>query len=178
MVRLHPVKHRVQRGFTLIELMIVVAIIAVLAAIVIPGWFRESSKAKHGTEVSGMFSELTVKLEQYKIETGAYPTTAGPCPASPSASGVDFAATCAIASSVWETLRIAPPNAKVHCSYTLTGGPSTIAPVLPTGFSMTAPSTAWWFTVAECDMDNSGGVNATFFQSSMDTKIQKLNEGS
>lgn len=172
--RLDLAKLRTQRGFTLIELMIVVGIIAILAAVVVPGWFRESSKAKHGTEVTGMFSELTVKLEQWKMETGSYPLTAGPCPAAPSSSGADFAATCG---GVWTSLRVAPPNAKVYCSYELTGGPSTAVPSPPAGFTMTPPSTAWWFIVAECDMDNSGGLNATFFQSSMDTKIQKLNEG-
>src|SRR4051794_20201904 len=87
---------RDERGFTLLEIMVVVVIIAVLAAIVVPSFFRESSKAKHQTEVNAMFSELTVKLENYKSESssGVY-LAAAQCPTGgPAIAGYDFTTTC------------------------------------------------------------------------------------
>lgn len=164
---------RVQRGFTLIEVMVVVVIVAILAAVVIPSFMRESSKTKANTEVNAMFSEIAVKEEQHKIENNVY-LLAAKCPAAPSTAGAVFTTACV---GAWATLRIAPPESRVRCSYEIDADLSSVPPVPPTGFTMAAPATGWWFVVAECDMDGQGGTNATFFMSSVDTQIQKLNEG-
>jgi prepilin-type N-terminal cleavage/methylation domain-containing protein len=167
------------RGFTLVELMIVVAIISVLAFIAVPSFFRESSKAKHSTEVSSMVAELGVKLEQYKMESssGTY-LAAAQCPATgPVGAGYDFVSTCLTAGSGWMNLRVLPPSKKLYCSYQITVGNGTTVPTPPTGFTMTAPPTSWWFVVATCDMANDGGINATYFASSVDLKLQSQNVG-
>ena len=165
-----------QRGFTVVEIMIVVVIIAVLAAIVVPGWFRESSKTKAKTEVNAMFAEITIKEEQYKVENNAY-LSATKCPSVPSTSGVSFSSSCLTGSSAWDNLRVNPPEATVRCTYELTAGDSSAAPTPPAGFTMLTPAGGWWFAVAECDADNSGGTNSTWFISSVDTKVQVQNEG-
>ena len=164
---------RTQRGFTLIELMVVVVIIAILAAVVIPSFLRESSKTKANTEVNAMFAEIGVKEEQYKIENQVY-LLATKCPLAPSTAGVVFSSACG---GAWGTLRVAPPESKIRCAYEINANLSSVPPVPPAGFTMTAPATSWWFVVAECDMDGQGGTNATFFTSSVDTQIQKRNEG-
>ena len=164
---------RVQRGFTLIEVMIVVVIVAILAAVVIPSFMRESSKTKANTEVNAMFAEIAVKEEQYKIENNVY-LLAPKCPSAPSAAGAVFTTACV---GAWLNLRVAPPETKVRCAYNINAGLASVPPVPPTGFTMLAPATSWWFVVAECDMDGKGGTNATFFMSSVDTQIQKQNEG-
>src|SRR5690349_7886148 len=89
-----------QRGFTILELMIAVAIIAVLAAVVIPSFTKETKRGKSKSEVSPMFAELVTREEQYKTEQGSYwPTTAGAtaaCPPSASSTGTDMTtAACA-----------------------------------------------------------------------------------
>ena len=161
----------------MIELMVVVAIVAILAAVVVPSWLRDSHKTKANAEVSGMFAEIGVKEEQYKIENHAYYSAAA-CPTAPSTAGADFSTTCVTTGSGWSTLRIAPTETKLYCTYSITAGLSSVTPVPPTGFTMTAPATSWWFAVAECDMDGQGGTNTTYFQSSVDPTIQKLNYGS
>ncbi len=167
---------RSERGFTILEIMIVVVIIAVLAVLVVPGWFKESTKSRTKTEVNAVFAEITIKEEQYKVEHNVY-LTATACPTTPDSDGYDFAATCLTGSSAWDNLRINPPEKTVRCSYAITAGTSAAAPSPPAGFTMTTPAGTWWFAVATCDTDGKGGTNSTFFISSVNTEVQKQDEG-
>jgi prepilin-type N-terminal cleavage/methylation domain-containing protein len=171
------------RGFTVIELMIVVAIIAVLAAIVIPAWNAESKRGRTDPEISSMFTQIATSLEQFKSEQGSgsyasglLPSPLGPCPASPTPSGANWNATCPTLAG-WSNLRISAPESTMYCTYAITTGAAGTAPAPPSGFTMTTPAGSWWFVVGTCDMDGKGAPNATFFRSSVDTKLQKLNYG-
>src|SRR2546426_467597 len=95
---------REQQGFTLMELMITVAIIGVLVKIAIPAFTGESRKAKAKSEVGAIFAELAIREEQYKLENGVY-LVAPTCPATPSASGQSPAA-CTAAGMPWNVLRV------------------------------------------------------------------------
>ena len=64
-----------QSGFTLIELMLVLVILATLAAIVTPRLTGQSKNAKvmaAGTQIA----ELGTALDAFEIDVGRYPTTA------------------------------------------------------------------------------------------------------
>ena len=65
-----------ERGFTLIELMIVVAIIAILAGILIPNFVNARSQAQTAACESNLRAIATA-LELYYADNQVYPTAAG-----------------------------------------------------------------------------------------------------
>ena len=66
------------RGFTLIELMIVVAIMGILAAIAAPAYSDYVMRGKL-TEATTALSNLRVQLEQYYQDNRNYGSTAASC---------------------------------------------------------------------------------------------------
>ncbi|MGC9327129.1 MAG: type II secretion system protein [Candidatus Hinthialibacter sp.] len=60
-----------KQAFTLIELLIVVAIIGILAAIAVPNFLNAQVRAKV-SRVQGDFKALSTALEMYKLDTGRY----------------------------------------------------------------------------------------------------------
>ncbi len=71
-----------QRGFTLIELMIVVAVIAVLAAIAVPNYLEQSRKGRRA-EASRAIGEYQLALERWRAENPTYDA----CPSGVTCSG-------------------------------------------------------------------------------------------
>ena len=61
-----------RKGFTLIELMIVIAIIIILAAIAIPNYLRMTERARRA-RVAGDFASIATSLEAYSVDWGKYP---------------------------------------------------------------------------------------------------------
>jgi len=66
-------KIRNTKGFTLIELMIVVVIIGILAALAIPRFTKASDRAKE-KEADGILKQVYTLQETYKAQHGAYAT--------------------------------------------------------------------------------------------------------
>lgn len=67
-------KHGSNKGFTLIEMMVVVAIIAVLAAVAIPKFMKSMDAAKSIEAVTNM-GRIADALNSYYAQYGIFPTT-------------------------------------------------------------------------------------------------------
>jgi general secretion pathway protein G len=67
--------HRARRGFTLIEILVVIVVIAILATLVAPNVFQHVGTAK-ATTAKSQIEMMSSALDAYRLDTGAYPNTA------------------------------------------------------------------------------------------------------
>lgn len=65
---------RRKHGFTLIEILVVIVVIAILATLVAPNVFQHVSTAKISTTKS-QIEMLSTALDAYRLDNGQYPST-------------------------------------------------------------------------------------------------------
>ena len=125
-----------EKGFSLVELMIVVAIIAILAAIAIPSFLRFAMKSKT-SEATGNLAAIRVCEDSYKAENDVYlsclptpdPFVSDSTPDAWAGGGITQFATIGFA-----------PDGNVRYQYDVTA-------------SSTTPD---WVATAACDLDENG----------------------
>lgn len=66
---------RKEKGFTLIELMLVVIILGVLVAMVVPRFAGRSEQARQAAAKTDIEASIAVALDLYELDNGMYPTT-------------------------------------------------------------------------------------------------------
>src|ERR1019366_2908953 len=74
LTRRPPDRRRRTRGFTLIEILVVITVIAILAMLVAPSIFQHGGAAKSATARS-QIEMLGTALDAYRLDNGRYPTT-------------------------------------------------------------------------------------------------------
>jgi len=147
-----PVDRKTHRGFTLIELMIVVAIIAILSAIAIPAYTAYVARSKLTEAFSGL-SSMSVAMQQYYQDNRTYQdVTAGnnpdPYPCANPPVGKYFNFTCPTVTSTTFTLQAQAKdpslmNGGTALTFTINqdGAKATANP--PSGWTLPSPNTCW-----------------------------------
>lgn len=95
---------QLQKGFTMIELMIVVAIVAILASVAMPAYQDYVTRSRL-VEATSTLSDARVKMEQYFQDNRTYDAGGGnTCPAAIPAATTYFTYTCSGLSTTAYTL--------------------------------------------------------------------------
>jgi type IV pilus assembly protein PilE len=101
------------KGFTLIELMVVLAIVAIIAAIAIPSYTEQVRKSRRADAVRAI-GQVQLELERWRAENPSYAN----CSGSPCGSGTYPTAP----TSTFYTIQFASP-APTATGYTITAAP-------------------------------------------------------
>jgi prepilin-type N-terminal cleavage/methylation domain-containing protein len=178
------------RGFTLIELMIVVVIVGVLGSVAVYAYRKQVNRAREA-EVMAMLGEMRAKEEAYKTEMGAYLST--------NATNDEnlvhpVLGACGLAGAVepcpkavdprpaqWTTLGLNPHGRQLYCGYVAVAGAA--AAVVPAGtrgaaiLGAAAQPTPWFYLRATCDLKRTNPANAEWWTAMNTTSVASANEG-
>jgi type IV pilus assembly protein PilA len=177
------------RGFTLIEMMIVVVIVGVLATLAVVG-YRKIVQSAHVSEATGMVHNIRVAQEAYHAETQSYANVSASItswyPATPvHDKQVGWGAACggSCASNMdWSMLPVRVDGPVLFGYATVAGTPATNPPasVVYLNANASVPqnlTTDWYVIAAAGDLDNTSTTGTLVVGGSWTNQIAVLNEG-
>ncbi len=181
---------RAHRGFTLVELMIVVAVVAILALIATYGTSRYIAHSKTGEAIQ-LIGSIKAAQESYKDETFTYLDvtkdldTYYPKNTKPGQQKVQWGGEPATIAANWAMLGVQPAG-PVTFVYSCVAGDGSAAPPSPAASKDTPVSVTNWptgatgtpFYVVKAVADlHAGGPSTTYIAPSFSNQIFSANEG-
>lgn len=138
---------RHQPGFTLIEIMIVVAIVAILAAIAIPSYSNYVRRARIAEAVQTL-SSMRIKMEQYFQDNRSYTgacSTSGSTVAPKPADTATFGFTCNVAAATYTvTATGVTTGPMANFTYTIDESNNRRTTALPSGWTGASATSVCW----------------------------------
>ena len=140
------------RGFTLIEVMITVAVIALLASVALPTYTEYIRRSKL-VEATASLSDMRVRLEQYFLDARQYPTACIAPAAGPASSGniylpsmsKYFTVTCTLTTTTYTVTATGKSTEGMSgFTYTVDQSNNRKTTSLPSGWSGAGASSTCW----------------------------------
>jgi prepilin-type N-terminal cleavage/methylation domain-containing protein len=158
------------RGFTIVELLIVIVVIAILAAITIAAFTGVQQKARVSA-VSSALSQATKKLATYAVEANSYPTdlasvgitdTSGVSyqyTYNNAANPATYCITATTGTTSYKASNAATTPSAGACAGHGVGGVAAITNIVPNPRGISASSNGWFRPLVGTDMTVSSGVS-------------------
>ena len=136
------------RGFTLIEVMITVAVIAILAAVALPNYIDYITRSKL-VEAKTNLSDMRTRMEQYFLDNRTYPGECIPYAAGAAPAGKiylpanikNFQITCSNLSA--STYKVTADSGSLGFIFTIDQANTKQTTAVPTGWQAPSPNVCW-----------------------------------
>jgi type IV pilus assembly protein PilE len=128
------------KGFSLIELMVVVAIIAILSKIALPAYGEYITRGKFPEATANLVGKQ-LSIEQYYLDNRTY--VGAPGCASDTASSTNFSFACSASDASSYQLDATGKNSMVGFAFTIDQSNAKTTSAVATGWSMPSPNNCW-----------------------------------
>ncbi len=170
---------RVSRGFTLVELAVVVTIIGVLAVLATVG-YRKLTRSAKVTEAQNVISAIRIAQEDYRAEKGSYANIGSNfCPAAGTGSKKTmWNSACDGGTNKWNILPV-NVDGPLYFGYRVAAGATNVTDPFSTGvdFSAANKTVPWYIIQAQADLGSDGTPYTQLTGTSFTNQIFTKNEG-